>query len=180
MANIFGKIAVTTAAGLALSLALIDTNPALAAKITYDVEVSVESGDLAKGYFSYDDSTLTGIGEEFLPVLEMKIDLPDLTYTHQSADLDPEVVFFDGEFLGASFADDTISFVPGFSSLDEASFAYNSEELGVGMVPVNYSVRADSPPSEPTPVPEPSTFLGLSILGLGLLLARKKKTASQV
>ena len=76
----------------------------------------------------------------------MKIDLPDLTYTHQSADIDPEVAFFDGEFLGASFADDTISFVPGFFSLDEASFAYDWETLGVGIVPVNYTVGADSPP----------------------------------
>jgi len=172
MANIFPKIAV--AAGLALSIALIDTNPAQAATITYDVEVSADSEDLAKGFFSYDDSTLTGVGSEFLPVLEMQIDLPDLTYTHQSADIDPEVAFFDGEFLGVSFADDTISFVPGFYSLEEASLAYDSETLGVGIVAANYTVRSDSPPQPPTDVPEPSTLLGLSILGLGLLLTKKK------
>lgn len=175
MTNTFQKLALTTA-GLALSFAVIDTNPAQATSITYDFEVFVDSGPLVNetysGFFSYDDSELMGAGEEFLDVSTIAFNFLDTDFseTDDSSFFGSEAAFFDGDFLGLSFSVDfpvnnSFSFIPGFFSLDEAFFAYDTEQ-GAGAGDVTYSKR----PS--TSVPEPGSTLGLTLLGIGWLLKR--------
>lgn len=69
MLNMFPKLSVALA-----STAVIAASQAYASPITYDFTVNVTQGSLAgksfSGNFSYDDSTLKGIGAEELGVAE--------------------------------------------------------------------------------------------------------------
>lgn len=162
---------VIATASLAFGLVLINANPAQAAKITYDFSVSIDSGTLLNetysGSFSFDDITLTGVGDEFLPVSDLKFNFLDTDYI---ATDDSEVVFLDGNFLGLSFSTDAyFSFVPGFFSLNESFFAYDlgSQEVGIG--DINYTVRSSNP------VPEPATIIGfVTTVILGSSLRKNK------
>ncbi len=68
------KLAVA-AAGAALSLAVMEAQPAGAATITYDFTVGVTSGPLTgnqyNGFFSYDDSSTSSAGELLLPYFQV-------------------------------------------------------------------------------------------------------------
>lgn len=185
MTKLFSKVAIA-AASLAISAAIIEANPVQAASISYDLEILPDSGPLANqkttGFFSYDDANLMGVGEEFLPVTEIEINLGDNTY-NQSTDF--EAAFLDGDFLGLSGADanNTMSLVPGFFSIDSAYLAYDFKQ-GSGAADMVFSDPTPinnpgnpgnpNPPKNPTDIPEPSTLLGLGILSLGLLFTKKK------
>ncbi|NEP04280.1 MAG: PEP-CTERM sorting domain-containing protein, partial [Okeania sp. SIO4D6] len=116
MNNIFQKLSFV-ATSVVLGLAVINTNPVNAASITYDFEVNNLDGSLAgetySGFFEFDDSALTGIGEEFLSVSELSFDFLDVNYTE--TDGFPKVVFLDGDFLGLNFETDAeFSFIADF------------------------------------------------------------------
>ena len=167
MNKTFSQLTIATAS-LAFGLALINTNPTQAATITYDLQVSIDSGPLLNetyfGSFSFDDLTLTGVGDEFLPVTELEFNFLDIDYTVTD---DSEVAFSEGEFLGLSFSTDaSFSFVPGFFTADEAFFTYDVADVGAGAGDVTYSLR---PSPSPKSTPEPTSIMGL--LGLGTLAA---------
>ena len=166
MTHLFNKLSFL-AASTVLGLTVINTNAVHAALITYDAEVTIDSGVLTGqtylGSFQFDDSGLTGINEEFLSVSAVSFNFNGTDYTE--SDGFPEVVFFDGEFLGLSFSTDVqFSFIPGFFDLSEAFFVYDIPE-GSGTGDINYSV-----------VPEPLTILGaMTALGFGSVFKRKLK-----
>lgn len=149
-----------------------DARPGQAATLTYDFDVLVDSGPLANqtysGSFKFDDSNLTGSGQEFPDVSTVMFSFLGEDYTKEDDPAGPEVAFLDGNFLGLSFSTDAaFSVVPGFSDLEEAVFTYDIQGQGVGLGDVSYTV-----------VPEPSSALGtlaLSVLGAGWMLKRKQQ-----
>ncbi|MDJ0662459.1 MAG: PEP-CTERM sorting domain-containing protein [Crocosphaera sp.] len=171
MTRLFNKFSFF-ATSTVLSLTVINANPVNAALINYDIEVTIDSGFLAGetyfGSFQFEDSGLIGIDEEFLSVSAISFNFNGTNYTE--TDGFPEVVFFDGEFLGLSFSTDAkFSFIPGFFDLSEAYFTYDipGEMNGVG--DINYSL-----------VPEPLTILGaMTALGLGSAFKRKLKLSNK-
>ena len=166
MTNILQKLAFATAS-VALSVAALDINPAAAA--TFDFEVTPDFGPLVgdtySGSLSYDETDITGIGEEFLAVTDLDFNFLGVDYSETDGLADPEVVFFDGDFLGLSFSGDEFSFIAGFFDISEAYLAYDLE-AGSGTADVTYT------PSEK--VPEPSSVLGLIFMGSSMLLVGKK------
>lgn len=178
------KLAVA-AAGTALSLAAMEAtsvHPALAATITYDFTLNVTSGSLAgiqgSGFFSYDDSTLTGIGLETLgdsEELSISFDFLGKAY-NETDDTDfpdfPLVQFQDSSLLGLSFftaKNDEFRFqiensAPNPDVLGGNEFTFSSPRDIEGSGVVNYSLR---------PVPEPGTVSGVVLLGLGGLLLKR-------
>lgn len=185
------KWAVATAAA-ALSLVVMEAEKAQAATITYDFTVNVTSGSLTgtqpSGFFSYDDSTLTGVGLETVGVNEgLAISFNFLGETYdETDDIEapdyPILQFQDSSLLGLNF---NVFYAPSFQSFaiaDEVDvaigaigtnggsiFAYDTDpSVGFeGLGTVTYSAR---------PIPEPGSVAGLGILGLGFLL--KKRVAS--
>ena len=148
----------------------------------YDFNVAINSGTLVSetfdGYFSYEDSILTGFGEEYIAIDEFEFDFLGTKYSSETnSDLGAEVVFFDGDFLGLSLLNDTFTFNPGFFELEESFFSYNLSDLeGEGYF--NYSLRQSDigggDDSKPKPVPEPNTVIGYIVLGGSLLLKNKE------
>lgn len=165
MTNLLHKFSFVTATTV-ISFAVINSHPVNAALITYNFEVSIDSGFLEdqnfSGSFQFDDSGLTGIDEEFLSVSHLNFEFDGVNYTE--TDGVAEVVFFDGDFLGLSFSTPAeFSFIPGFFELGEAFFAYNLPGEVDGTGDINYN-----------PVPEPLTILGtMTALGFGSLFKRK-------
>ncbi|NES88809.1 hypothetical protein [Okeania sp. SIO2B9] len=134
MTNIFQKLSFV-ATTTVLSLSVINTNPVNAVSIIYDFEVNNLDGSLAgetySGFFEFDDSALTGIGEEFLSVSELSFDFLGINYTE--ADGFPEVVFLDGDFLGLNFETDAeFSFLEGLFDSSDPFFSYNIPGQGEG------------------------------------------------
>jgi hypothetical protein len=152
---------------------MLNPNSSQAAIVSYSLSGTVDSGPLLNqpysGTFSFDDSLLTGIGSEFLPVPTVTVDFGG-TYTQSDAASPPEVAFLDGDLLGLSFSVNTsnldFSFVPGFFDVSEAYFTYQTPQ-GAGAGNIIYAPV--------TAVPESSSVLGilaLGICGLGTLLKR--------
>jgi hypothetical protein len=150
---------------------------------TYDFDLAIESGPLLEqtfdGFFSYKDSNVTGVGEEFVELEDFEFDFLGTKYTSETHDnLFAEVALFDGEFLGLSLLNDTFSFNPGFFELEESFFSYDIGDLK-GTGEFNYTLRphdfiggGDDDNRESTP--EPNTIIGLGILGGSLLLKKLK------
>jgi len=180
------KLAIFTAA--AALIAVIDTQTAKAATITYDFTVDITSGPLTgtqpTGFFSYDDASLTGVGLETVGLNDgLSISFNFLGETYSETDDAgvpdyPIVQFQDRSLLGLNF---NVFYAPSFQSFaiaDEANVSTGEIGLGAGNVfaydtdpsvqfeglgTVTYSAR---------PIPEPSSVVGLSVLGLGLILKR--------
>ncbi len=173
MTNLFQKFAFVTASTV-VGMAVINSNPVHAASISYDVEVIIDSGSLTgetyTGFFTFDDSRLTGIGEEFLSVSQISFDFNGVNYTETDDFFGPEVLFFDGDFLGLSFSTDAeFSFIPGFFDLEESFFSYNISGEVDGAGDINYNL-----------VPEPLTILGtMTALSFGGFFKRKVKFFSK-
>lgn len=177
MTNIFQNFSFVATSAV-LGLAVINANSVNAASIIYDFEVSIDSGYLAgetsSGFFEFDDSELTGIGDEFLSVSNISFDFLGVNYSKTDSLSDPEVVFFDGDFLGLSFSTDAeFSFIPGFFDLSEAYFSYDIPGEIDGAGNIAYTLRPDTPAS----TPEPTAIFGLLALGVtgcsGILKKRK-------
>lgn len=184
--SIYQKLTVATATAV-LSLAAMEAK-IQAATITYDFTIDVTSGPLTdtepSGFFSYDNSTLTGTGLEALGVnqgLSIAFNFLGDTY-NETNDIDfpafPIVQFQDRQLLGLSFVafyapffqtigiGDTVDVSIGEIGRGGGSiFAYDTDpSVGFeGVGEVTYTAR---------PVPEPSSVAALSALGLGFLLKR--------
>ncbi|MBW4612332.1 MAG: PEP-CTERM sorting domain-containing protein [Desmonostoc vinosum HA7617-LM4] len=169
-------------AAVAISVTAVGINPTQAALIDYNFTVDATSGDNPGKYFGsfrYDDSILTGVGEETVGVgngLTVLFDYLGIKYTEVSDfnyvdGLSPIVGFKDGKLLGLSYLVEDQFFIGGapepsdiggsnFYSILSADLL-NTTKVGT----VSYAK-----------VPEPMTVSGTAIAAaMGLWLKRKKK-----
>ncbi|PZD70815.1 hypothetical protein C1752_08957 [Acaryochloris thomasi RCC1774] len=159
--------------GLALGMTAIVIQPSHAVSLNFDVDnfTGNLAGEDLSGSFEFDDSGLTGTGNEFAPVSSLSLEFFNTVFTEADAVSGPEVVFSDNKFLGLSYVGEQtsptdlifLSFAPGPSSIDGSQFTYSTLSVGDGTGDVRYSE-----------VPEPNGVLGsTAVLGLMLLLRKK-------
>lgn len=140
--------------------------PANAARITYELEVAINSGPLVgnvyTGVLSYDDTSLIGVGSEAIAAEDFTFTFEGTTYTQ--ADSPVFVSFFDGEFLGLDYSiasPPAPTFISGFFSVFDASFSYDfgaANLAGTGIPTYTFSS-----------IPESSSLTALFLLaGLGI------------
>ncbi|MEH2043058.1 PEP-CTERM sorting domain-containing protein [Nostoc sp.] len=161
--------------------------PTQAALVNYDFTVNATSGDRPGQYFGsfrYDDSTLSGLGEETLGVnngLSILFDYLGTQYTEVS-DFDypssPVVSFTNGNLSGLSYLVEDRFFIgnnPGNPNTGGTKFyrilsadLLSTTEVGT----VTYS--------KSTPVPEPMTLGGIAIASAMALGMKPKKKLSRV
>ncbi|MFN6571477.1 PEP-CTERM domain protein [Nostoc minutum NIES-26] len=155
--------------------------PTQAAVVNYDFMVNAIAGDYPGQYygsFSYDDSTLTGTGEETLGInngLSIAFNYLGIKYTEKN-DIDygygaPFVSFQNGNLLGINYLVEDRFFI-----------GSNPENLNTGGAKFYSIVSADLTSATQvgtvsySQVPEPMTLGGTVVTGtLGLWLKRKKK-----
>ena len=178
MTNIFQKLSFVLTTTV-LSLSVINANPINAASIIYDFEVnnldSLDSslvGETYSGFFEFDDSTLTGINEEFLSVSELSFNFLGVNYTETDSLFGTTAIFFNGDFLGLSFLGSSLD--GGFLQLEEAYFMYFSLEgeiTGEITGDITYTLSQNTPKS----IPEPTAVFSLLALGaIGSIRILKK------
>jgi hypothetical protein len=161
-------------ASLTFNFATACFNSTQAATINYTFQVSIDSGSLSGnnyfGSFSYNDTNLTGTGEQFLNISDIVFNFQGFDYTTAN---NPQAAFLDGKFLGLSYSPEpSFSFIPGFSDVNEAYFAYNFGSLNSGFGDVTYT-------QQNTSIPEPTIVIGLvtlGTLGISSRLKRRVKT----
>lgn len=161
-----------TTTSLLIGLNLINIRSAQAIINTYNFQVSVDSGSLSgntySGSLSFDDSGLTGSGDEYLSVPNIEYNFSGTNYTENDALVPPEVLFSNGNFLGLDYSTNAqFSFISGFDSVNDALFSYDVPgATGSGLGSIDYSVA-------PTPVPfEVNSTAGILLLG-GLFIGKK-------
>ena len=175
-------------AGIVFSIVLLEAFPAKAEINTYNFEVSITDNPAINGtyngWFSYDDAVppTTDFGTDFFPVSTFNFNFLGTDYTEADANATPEAAFLsDGTFLGlaTSVGDpstDAVAFAfePGFFSLSEAFFSYETTTYGAGFGDITYSLRSSKGPS----IPEPSITLALmsGLIGLGVLRRQQQAT----
>ena len=157
----------------ALATALLAVFPAAQAA-TYSFSGMMDSGSLVgesfTGLFSFDDSVLTSVGEEYLGVGSLSMSFLSVTWDmfHLETGSTAEVKFYDGAFAGLSYSATLgttgFSTIPGSVDTSDAFVAYTSSLGNAGAGNVIYA-----------PVPEPESYAML-LAGLGLmgLLARRR------
>jgi hypothetical protein len=151
-----------TLLSLCLGWVALSAAPAAAASIDYAFELNFDFGPQAgntySGSFQYLDNTLTGSGDEYVPLTQFTLDLDGTTYTLASLDTS-DAAFYDGTFLGLEAASNSFAFIPGFEDTSDAYFT--ADDFGLG--DTHYERT-----------PEPLTILGsLAALGVGAALKRK-------
>lgn len=153
-----------------VSSLLLPTFSVKAALVTYQVDVNIDSGLLLgnnyTGILTYDDASLTGIGNESVLISYFDFLFDGITYT-QNDDLFANVDFLDGQLLGLNYAGSSPAF-PNFTSafppFFDASFSYDfGSSGGSGIGVPTYTL-----------VPENSPVTGILILIGTLILFRKK------
>ena len=167
---------------VAISVAAVGAKPTQAALVNYGFTVDATSGKNPGQYygsFQYEDSTLTGIGEETLGIsngLSISFDYLGTQYTETSDfdyPLSPVVSFRNGNLLGLSYLVEDQFFIGDdrgnpnrggtkFSSILSADLL-SATEVGT----VSYS--------KSQPVPEPMTLGGIAIAGMMVLSLKRKK-----
>ncbi|MGK7927241.1 MAG: PEP-CTERM sorting domain-containing protein [Spirulina sp.] len=190
MRNIKRGIAATV---MVLGLLAAGNNPVRGATIAYDFTVEVFFGPLSgntfAGWFSFDDTNLTGVGSEVLdiPNDNLKIEFSFLEKTFDQDDesfeiyIDrtlpvPSVSFLDGVLEGLSYRVDEVRGthltpipdpVQDFTIL-ESGFGYRTwkDDKIFLYGKVTYEQKN---------VPEPGTLLAIGVLGGGFLLKTKRQ-----
>lgn len=167
----------------AISLAVAGTKPVQAALVNYDFTVNATSGDNPGEYFGsfqYEDSTLTGIGDENLGVsngLSILFNYLGTQYTEVSDfdyPLSPVVSFTNGSLLGLSYLVEDQFFIGDDPANPNTGGTKFSSILSADLLSV-IEVGTVSY-SQGQPVPEHTTIGGIAIAGIiGLCLKRKKK-----
>jgi len=166
---------------LTLGLTVLATQTVKAAIVTYDFQVSIDFGTLLgnsyNGNLSYEDSTLTGISDEFIGLNSFSLPFQGTTYT-LADDFGATADFNLNNFVGATFfaSNTTISLTSGnlTSNINDAFFAYDFGAGDQGTGTITYTKISPIPA-----VPEPSTILGsLTAIGLGISLKNKLRQNS--
>ncbi|NEO96913.1 MAG: hypothetical protein F6K56_45210 [Moorea sp. SIO3G5] len=167
--------------GAALSLAVIETNPAQAITITYEFSTAGSSGK-----FSYDDANETRsefivppgitVVELTYPVDEIEFFFNNRTYTKADSTREPvwSILAEQGQL---SWATEDFRFNPasGPSIFGDLFTAFEVD--GEFVDTVGFRLVEDEPPAS---VPEADTVIGLSLLGLGWLSNRKIASSPRV
>lgn len=151
---------------------------------SYTFTGEIDSGfyinELFSGSFSFDNSTLTSSGTEYVNVSALSLNLLNTSFSETNFIGDfPAVAFNDGVFSGLEWSFDSVnpnigySFISGSFDATDAFFAYDvfgvngpvAGQSGTGII--NYSVAA---------IPEPETY-AMFLAGLGLLgfMSRRSK-----
>lgn len=198
----------TFVAGAALSFTAIKGSSAQAATITYDFTTNLTSGYLSAllselglpdnqtpvtGYFSFDNSTLTGRGLETITRKEKLVAVIRTNYGGERGAFElerediniPFVTLNNGELVGLtalfinteSFPVNNYEFftITNQEVVDNFTLRFGPLKSISGTVSgnVQYSLREGS--EKPISVPEPATALGTSLFGLACLATHKKK-----
>ncbi|NEN98605.1 MAG: hypothetical protein F6K50_24770 [Moorea sp. SIO3I7] len=172
--------------GAALSLAVIDTNPAQAITITYEFSTEEFSGK-----FSYDDANETRrefdyrepditVVELTYPVDEIEFFFNNRTYTKADSTRQPVLSLFEGavgESEQLSWATEDFRFNP-YSGPSIFGDLFTGFEVDGEFVDTAIVRRVEN--ESPASVPEAGTVIGLSILGLGWLSQRKIASSPRV
>ncbi|AFY46131.1 PEP-CTERM putative exosortase interaction domain-containing protein [Nostoc sp. PCC 7524] len=160
----------------AISIAAITAKPAQAAIVRYDF--TVNPGE-SFGSFSFDDSTLTGLGLETIGVengLDVTFNYLGTTYTEeddQSYDFFPILTFNDGRIQGLSYG-----VLDQFFIGDETNFNIGGANFYV-FDPQSPSSLIQTGTVSYSRVPEPLALGGTAIATtMGLFIKRKKKASS--
>jgi hypothetical protein len=160
----FNNLQKISAIATTIALSLTAIKPAQSATLTYNISGTTDSGPLVgetyTGSFSFDDSNLTGNGSEFLTPTNLNLNFSNPIFSNATSMLPAQLAFFDGTFLGLNLSTSIYSFVPGFFSVNEASFVYQINQQG-GAGGVNYTL-SQAPAAS---VPEPAATIGLLLLG---------------
>lgn len=198
--NIFKKITFGVV-GTVLSFTVIKASPGQAATITYEFSANVQTNyrldpllgipfPLNKGpfmgFFSYEDSLLTGIGEEILGVDEgLVVNAPGRPIGPGGNY--PFLTFNNGKLVGLNAAfyivEPVQSPLQNYEGLGinnkiaYGSFSIQSSRFEEPFVRsyegnVQYFLRGGG--EKPTTVPEPSTVLGTCLFGFASLVTKKK------
>ena len=160
------------ATGLALGTTLVMAASASAASL-FSFEATPDFGLLSGqsffGTVEFDDSGLTGTGDETVGLSSFNFDFLGTVFT-EADDTFAFAQFVDGAFLGVDYIGTDFQFSPGFLSLDEAAFSYDLP-AGIGSGGVTYTAVS---------VPDPSVLGGLVAVGLvGLKLKRQTQAATE-
>ncbi|HEY9801630.1 MAG TPA: hypothetical protein V6D25_14835 [Leptolyngbyaceae cyanobacterium] len=170
---------------LAVSLTTVELKPTQAAIINYNFTVNATSGANPGQYFgsfSYDDSNLTGVGDESLDVsnglLSVKFDYLGTQYTEvddvdYETGLAPAVSFRDGQLLGLSYLVEDQFFIGG--DLDDP-FVGGNIFYSVESADLSTANQVGTVTYSTVPVPEPLAVVGSAIASVaGLWVNRRKK-----
>lgn len=164
MSSTLAKLSFATL-GITLGFTAVAVSPVQA--VTFDFEVSITSGPLVDqtflGSFSFDDSFLSGMDEEFIAVSDLQFSFNGTSFTESNGLFSPEVVFFEGDFLGLDFDAEAFNLDPGFDSLNEAFLFYDLTAA------VGDEGDGDVFFTASTAVPEPTAVASLLALGIGVL-----------
>lgn len=159
----------------AILTSLLFTFPVKAALVTYQVEVNIDSGFLIGNQYTgtliYDNTGLTGIGNESVLVPNFDFVFNGTTYTEIDDPL-ATIDFFEGDFLGLNYSAGSPafpSFTSAFPPFFPASFSYDFGGLGGSGTGVPTFVQ----------VPESSPLLGLWLFaGISLFRVSSSKFSS--
>lgn len=165
----------------ALGLVTLTGTIARAAIITYDFQVEIDSGPLDTniytGFFSYDDTPLTGIGSESIASLNsFSFTFDGNTYGLGS---NPVVLLSNGTFLGLDFSIGVPTPPPyplitfAYNTIDPIGpdFLYDLGAPGQGTGIPTYTLRS-APPS----TPEPAAALSLLLCGAWGIASRYRRS----
>jgi hypothetical protein len=162
----------------ALAALLLASFPAAQAAVqNYKLSGTLESGSFIgqtySGSFSFDDAALASVGEEWLAVSSLSMNIFGTSYTLADAAAPAEVAYLDGNFLGLAFSnatgDPSFSLIAGSSAQSEAFVAYDTTQGLSGTGSLSYAVAA---------IPEPETYAML-LAGLGLLASWRRVAANK-
>lgn len=177
--NIATAILTTTA----LTSIIVQTSEAQAATVKYDFTIELFSGESFEGILSFDDSPLTGVGNETLLPLEdegnVQVNLTIFGENITEVDdvdfeegLFPTVNFSDGELVGLDLLASVDVGEPEFGGFlvrnEVFSFLTNEyfNQLGPGSFPTdNFEDIRGTVSYESTTTPEPTSTLSLITLG---------------
>ncbi|OLP16018.1 hypothetical protein BST81_23455 [Leptolyngbya sp. 'hensonii'] len=179
MTSSFKKFTVALVGAAAVSLAGTLTEVVQAATVTYNFKAEattgINAGQSYLGSFSFDDAQLTGTGSELASLSKLTFTFAGKTFD-ETFDSLAGVGFEEGQFAGLNYQAD-----------DAAVSGLQASIFGPDFFYAISSASGNTP--DPTPdsgignvtyekVPEPGTVLGLSALGLGLLLNRSRSKRS--
>lgn len=150
-----------------LAALLLSAVSAHAAIQSYNFSGTLDSGyykgESYTGSFSFDDAAMTGIGDEWLAVASLSMDILGNHSTLTDADVPAEVGYKDGAFLGLSYSvssiDPQFTLIAGSIDASDAFLAYDTAAGFSGAGSLVYTTA---------PVPEPETW-SMLIMGLGLI-----------
>ncbi len=163
-----------------LAALLIAALPAQGALQPYSFSGTLDSGpsngQSFSGSFSFDDSALSSIGQEYLGANSFSITFLGTTYNLSQQAATTEVSFLNGSLLGVSYSYDTA--FPKFSMIASSGSgqSWDVPYLAYSQLDLNGGVLEGAGTIVYLPIPEPETY-ALLLAGLGLLGAVSRRRA---